>query len=390
MYFHLIWIKEKNWEKYDLDLLLSWWDEDFIRKFLWIRWVVIVSIGEFKENPNTFWNINISVVFDDTEIQILTQWDNLDERLYFIIFLWLAPVKANYVNNPISEDEVQKLIESNTLKIKEEDEKVKEQKELAELKEQKKYEESWIKDGLNVINANIDRIEQIMKAWEWLLSWSEIKKLDDYLNEMKKIRLWTNFNKMAALVLDAHILVRDAEEKIIEAYNSKNFLIDQNSSITNIDMLSEYFNYNRISEKAVLQPAWLTTKESMSSVMKTNSIFVNLLWRDISYTFKNTSLDELIDITIHLVEYMTLTAIVVVSTLWLFGQLLWYDKFSLYLLPAMWWLWLLLYLYWGLKIKWVFVKFICFVVLVYSYWFSLLSCWHILGTYQSLCSGSHV
>ena len=368
MYFHLIWIKEKNWEKYDLDLLLSWWDEDFIRKFLWIRWVVIVSIGEFKENPNTFWNINISVVFDDTEIQILTQWDNLDERLYFIIFLWLAPVKANYVNNPISEDEVQKLIESNTLKIKEEDEKVKEQKELAELKEQKKYEESWIKDGLNVINANIDRIEQIMKAWEWLLSWSEIKKLDDYLNEMKKIRLWTNFNKMAALVLDAHILVRDAEEKIIEAYNSKNFLIDQNSSITNIDMLSEYFNYNRISEKAVLQPAWLTTKESMSSVMKTNSIFVNLLWRDISYTFKNTSLDELIDITIHLVEYMTLTAIVVVSTLWLFGQLLWYDKFSLYLLPAMWWLWLLLYLYWGLKIKWVFVKFICFVVLAFIYW----------------------
>ena len=178
MYFHLIWIKEKNWEKYDLDLLLSWWDEDFIRKFLWIRWVVIVSIGEFKEKPNTFWNINISVVFDDTEIQILTQWDNLDERLYFIIFLWLAPVKANYINNPISEDEVQKLIESNTLKIKEEDEKVKEQKELAELKEQKKYEESWIKDGLNIINANIERIEQIMNAWEWLLSWSEIKKLD--------------------------------------------------------------------------------------------------------------------------------------------------------------------------------------------------------------------
>jgi hypothetical protein len=133
-------------------------------------------------------------------------------------------------------------------------------------------------------------------------------------------------------------------------------------------MLSEYFNYNRISEKAVLQPAWLTTKESMSSVMKTNSIFVNLLWRDISYTFKNTSLDELIDITIHLVEYMTLTAIVVVSILWLFGQLLWYDKFSLYLLPAMWWLWLLLYLYWGLKIKWVFVKFICFVFLAFIYW----------------------
>ena len=368
MYFHLIWIKEKNWEKYDLDLLLSWWDEDFIRKFLWIRWVVIVSIGEFKEDPNTFWNINISVVFDDTEIQILTQWENLDERLYFIIFLWLTPVKANYINNPISEDEVQKLIESNTLKIKEEDDKVKEQKELAELKEQKKYEESWIKDGLNIINANIDRIEQVMKAWEWLLSWSEIKKLDDYLNEMKKIRLWTNFNKMAALVLDAHILLRDAEEKIIEAYNSKNFLIDQNSSITNIDMLSEYFNYSRISEKAVLQPAWLTTKESVSSVMKTNSIFVDLLWRDISYTFKNTSLDELIDITIHLVEYMTLTAIVVVSTLWLFGQLLWYDKFSLYLLPAMWWLWLLLYLYWGLKIKWVFVKFICFVVLAFIYW----------------------
>ena len=112
--------------------------------------MVIVSIEEFKEDPNSFWNISISVDFSGTEIQILTQGEDLGEKLYSMIYLWITPTKANYTDNPIPEDEVSKLIESSTLKIEEENKKVEEQQKLAELKEQKKYEESWIKDWLKI------------------------------------------------------------------------------------------------------------------------------------------------------------------------------------------------------------------------------------------------
>jgi hypothetical protein len=48
------------------------------------------------------------------------------------------------------------------------------------MEEQKKYEETWIKDWLKIINSNIDHIEQIIKAWEWIIMWNKLKELDSY------------------------------------------------------------------------------------------------------------------------------------------------------------------------------------------------------------------
>ena len=367
MFFHLIWIKEKNWNNYDLDVLLQWWDEDFIRKFLANRWVVIVSISEFKEEPQSFWNILINVVYNDTTIQILIKWDDLWERIYFVMSLWLRPVSVNFIYNPIDESQMKELIEATLSRIKEEDSNVKRQEEIEEMKEKKKYEESWIKDWLRIINANIDRIEQILKAWEWILWWSEIKQLDSYLNEMKKIRLWTNFNKMVTLILDAQALLKNAEKEVLAVNESNQFLINKNSSVTNIDVLREYFDTNRNMEKAKLQPAWLSTSEMVKNLFGSNFIYLKLLRKDTTHIFENSSFNELFDIVMKFVEYTVLLILMVVTIVWMFGNIFWIGNFSLYLLPAVWWLWLLIYLFNSLWLKWVFSRIIWFAALVFIY-----------------------
>lgn len=378
MYFHLIWIREKGWEKYELDMILHWWSEDLIRDFLSHRWVVIVSLTEYKEDPKAFWNITMSVLYDNTEIQLLMPWEDLSERLYFVAFLWLAPQIVNFVDNPIPDLQMKELIRTTFLKIKEENEKIKQEKEEEILKEQKKYEESSIKDWLKILNDNIDRIEQVIKAGQWILSWQELKELEDYSNDMKKIRLWTNFNKMAALVLDSHSLVKKAEEQIFSTYDSQKFLIDKNSSVTNIDVLSDSFDTNRISEKAVFQPAGLTTTESIFHMLWTNGIFFKLLQHDISSTFEKTTFDEFFSVVMKLIEYMVITATIVITLLWVIWPLLWYNKFSIYLLPAIWWLWLLLYLYNGLDPKWIVTKIVWFIIVAIIYWRWLLL---LMGTF---------
>ena len=110
MYFHLIWIKESNWVQHELDLLIQWWDEIFIRRFLWYRWVVIVSIIEYKEDPQNFWNIIISLSYENTEIQIRTNWENLQDVAYLYISLWLSLDSVNFIKNPVSDWEVQEII----------------------------------------------------------------------------------------------------------------------------------------------------------------------------------------------------------------------------------------------------------------------------------------
>ena len=344
MFFHLIWIKEKNWKQYELNFLIRWWDENFIRDFLAHRWVVIVSLTEYKDNVEDFWNITMSVMYNNTEVQFLMPWEDLTERLYFVAYLWLAPQIVNFVDKPIPEVQMADLIKSTFLRIKEENEKIKQKKQEEIVKEQKKYEEASIKDALKIVNTNIDRIQQVMKSWEWVLSASEMKQLEDYSNEMKKIRLGTNFNKMASLVLDSHRLVSHAEEKIFKAYDNQKFLIDNNSSITNIDVIHENFNFNRISEKALFQPSGLTTTESIYNILKSSTVFLRLLRRDIVSTFQGTNFEEFFSTTLKLIEYIVLTCIIVISLVWLFSPILWVTRFSLYLLPAFWRLWLLMYL----------------------------------------------
>ena len=367
MYFHLIWIKEKDWKQHELDLLLQWEDENLTRSFLSHWWVVIVSLNEFKDNPEGFGAIKMSIQYNNTVIDIFIPWEDLWEVLYSMMFLWLNPTFANYLNDPIPEDEMNDIIASTSAKIHVVDQEIQEKKELAEKKEQEKYEEAAIKDSLKVVNAEIDRIEQVIKAWEWVILWLEMKELEDYLNEMKKIRLWTNFNKMAALVFSAHELVKNAEAEIFKAYDAQKFLVDKNSCVTNIDVINDLFDTKRINEKGALQASSLTPGESILNLLWPVTVFLKLLKRDIVHTFKSSSADEIFGVVMNLVEYFVLTGIIVLSILWLIAPLIWVQNFSLYFLPAFWRLALLIYLFNNLKLDWIIRKILWFIIVVFFY-----------------------
>lgn len=372
MYFHLIGIKEKWDSKYELDFLLSWWDDVFVKNFLSQRWVVVVSFDIFKEEPTTFGNISMKVPYKDQEIQIIMPWEDLSERVYFVSFLWLNPTFANYIQNPIPELDMKQLLENTFNKINELNKEIQQQKEKEEEKEQKTYEESSVQDWLKIINHNIDYMEQIMKAWVDIIKWNEMANFENCLNEMKKIRLWTNFNKMANIILEAHALIKKAESEILQAYDSQKFLIDKNSSVTNIDVIYENWAYNRIAEKATVAPKMLTWSEWVLNVLWTWGIFLQLLKRDFIFTFQQTNFVEFFQVLMNLCEYFVLTWIISITTLWVIAPLFWFQDFSLYLLPACWRLWLLIYLFNSLKLKSATMLIVGFIVLAIIYWRGLL------------------
>ena len=372
MYFHLIGIKEKNWKQNDLNILLQWENEEFIRKFLSNWWVVIVSLEEFKEDVLSFGNIKIVTQYNNIGIEILLKGENLSDTLYSIASLWLNPKYINFIENPVNEVEVNNIIDSIIARIRKEEEIIQREKDIEEMKEQKKYEEKSISEWLKAINVEIERIWQVIKAWEWIIWWTELKHLDDYLNEMKKIRLWTNFNKMATLVIESHKLTQAAEEEIFKYHQNEKFLIDKNSCVTNIDVISEIFNSNKIKETAKLWPSRLSTSENIEVLLWPIAIHLRLLWRDFVDTFNKSSMNEIFRIVINLLEYLVLSWIIILSILWLISPILWFQNFSLYLLPALWWLALLLYLFNSLWLKWLTAKIIWFIILVLVYWRGLI------------------
>ena len=222
------------------------------------------------------------------------------------------------MSNPLPKEQVTSLIQTVAAEYKKiSDAFEKEQQWLAQ-KEKKKFENKDVKAALKVINSNIDRIDQLLFIGKGVLSGEEMKKLTDISNELKKIRLGTNFNRMAQLLLDAQRYLSVAEAKVLKALDDKKFFIDRNSVVTNIDVISEYSALVMAQEKSVLKKP-LTNWESVYLVGKSGTVFARFFWKDLVHSL--SSLPVLLPNIISLLEYFTLVIIVVVIGLWIWMSL---------------------------------------------------------------------
>lgn len=224
--------------------------------------VVVVSLEEYEQQPQEFGNIQVLLSFKEQKFTIILKGTSLKEPLYFLFSLELIPEEINFISNPLPKEQIASLIKKVAADHeKQYIEREKEQQRLAQ-KEQRKFENKDVKEALKVINNNIDRIDQLLFIGKGVLSSDEMRKLTDISNELKKIRLGTNFNRMAQLLLEAQRYISVAEEKVLKVLDDKKFFIDRNSVVTNIDVISEYNALISAQEKSVLKKP-LTNTESL-------------------------------------------------------------------------------------------------------------------------------
>ncbi|MDR0651396.1 MAG: hypothetical protein LBG59_08635 [Candidatus Peribacteria bacterium] len=262
MYFHLIGIKEKDAHQYQLDILIGGGELSVIKEFLEDWGIVIISLDEYEKPVEEFGKIRMIIPFQGNDFSIITFSDTLEKSVRYAFALGLEVKHVEIADNLMTDKEISDLIERIAKEYQQQQKQWERQQTLLQQKEIKKYENKNIKSALKVINSNIDRIDQLLFIGRGILSSEEIKTLTDISNELKKIRLGTNFNKMTMLLLDAQSHITAAEDLVLKTLDDKKFLIDRNSVITNIDVISQYASLIRAQEKFVLKKP-LSTKESL-------------------------------------------------------------------------------------------------------------------------------
>ncbi|MDR2540758.1 MAG: hypothetical protein LBD11_03035 [Candidatus Peribacteria bacterium] len=273
MYFHLIGIKEKDGNQYQLDILIGGVKEvSEIREFLEARGVVSVSLEEYDKPPEEFGKIHMTVSFKEKEFSIVTFSDTVEKSIRYVFSLGLVPKNVMVTDGSVPEEEIQQQIQTIAKEYEAEHKHREDLQEGIKEKELKKYENKDIQHALKVINSNIDRIDQILLIGRTILGFDESKILTDISNELKKIRLGTNFNKMVQLLLDAQSHIAKAEDAVFLALDDKKFLIDRNSTVTNIDVITQYAELMRSEEKFVLKKP-LTLTENLYVTAKQGMIF---------------------------------------------------------------------------------------------------------------------
>lgn len=344
MLFHLIGIKEKQWQQHSLDILISWWDFSFVKSFLEHWGIVVVSLEEYESSLESFGNILLKFSFQQQEISLVVSGSSLEEALSFFFSLDIFPFSVNFIDpkKALPPEQVERLIQTLLSEYEEASHILAEQQQEIQQKEQKRYENKNIQEALKVINNAIDRVSQIFLIGKWILSSEEIRTLTEYSNDLKKIRLGTNFNKMVTLLLETEHSLQKAEDKVLKALDDKKFLIDRNSVITNIDVISESNNLLVAQEKYLLKQQ-LTIQESLYLSGKYATIFVKFFKKDFLHQF--VSLQGLIPNIVFLLEYFSLVSLLLFSFVALFGSALGWPRILFYFLPSLWVIGIMSYVY---------------------------------------------
>jgi hypothetical protein len=372
MYFHLIGIKEKDTQQYQLDMLIG--DEELVvvKDFLEKWKVVVISLEEYPQSIEQFGTIQVKITVNKTDFFLvlsLKQFEGeasgmgnpLEKALRFLFSLGLSPSDADLLGAQLPKSLIDSLIKKISIEYKASRELWEKEQEQQVQREQKKYEDENIKQALKVINTNIDRIAQMLEVGKSILTLEESVALTDLSNELKKIRLGSNFNRMVELLMDTQDLITRAEDKVLTALDDKKFLIDRHSFVTNIDVISEYSTLIKAEEKSVLKQS-LGVQETVYFLGKYMTIFAKFFGKDVKHVFD--SLQEIIPNILMLLEYLVLAVVVLLSIFWVFLSLFSGNWHLPYYLPMFGRLGFLLYLYNQCSFKTVSLQVIALVVLI--------------------------
>jgi len=80
----------------------------------------------------------------------------------------------------------------------------------------------------------------------------DLRKLNEFLIDLKKLKLGNNFHKMAIILDQAETLIFQSENYILKELCDRDTVIDPNSKITHIDVIKEYNNVLEANEKMIL------------------------------------------------------------------------------------------------------------------------------------------
>lgn len=303
-YYHLKGLKEMNKHTFPIDILVGAESQEELKIVLEGWKMLILSLEIYEKPTSEFGKYEILVPFKEKEYPIVTYTDTFEKSIRQLFQLGLKPKRANIADGSMTQEHIVAMIQA----VQEETKIEKDRQEVLTKEQEKKKTETYtdksIKSALKIINDNIDRINQLLTLGANIFDPKEKAKLTLISEELKKMRLSNNLNKMVNLLTEAQQVILTNEERIYKEIEDKKFFIDRNSRVTNIDIIQEYANITKAKEKLILKQK-ATSKEQLYALGGPVTVFSLFFWKDLAYEFSQAK-QRLLPIMTEMIEYLLL------------------------------------------------------------------------------------
>lgn len=269
MIIRVIAIRELFWKNYKIDLLFFWASEEKVREILHSYKLVALELYEYKKDKvETYWKTKILIEFEWEEYRTLSNFTEIDQLVYLLSIIWFNVKNINYVSwQKIEQVKINEILASEKDKaaqwLKKQNDIILQDKE----KDAAIFDDDKLEKTLKLTTDFLEKVPVFIKKAGDVLSKSEIKNLQDQLQELSKLKMWNNVEKISSFLEQAYENFNTLEQKYLSFQESPNIDVS-GSNITDAYLLAEISKLEKA--KNLLKLWWAKTWEDV--------LYANLWW----------------------------------------------------------------------------------------------------------------
>ncbi len=357
----------------NIELLLDIEDISLARKFIEKTSLVLLSIEKYVWDVSTFWHVYAIIPFEDQQIRVVwTNSFNLKTLFSLFLSLWFDVIDGNYFDDLQQSEQIQKVLficKKEVLDSKHEEKYILEKQQE---KERKIYYQSQDLDkAKEVIERTLNKVDFLLLDREAFISSKDRRSLKEKTDEIKKLRMWTNYEKMKDILWDIFLLIDHIDEEYYKALQSQSTVLFSWTSVTFSDVEKEILLVELMKKWSLLggyipsrRKDYISFWQTFSYLLFIKKDFLTFLGNIFSYFYRIFdfiqigSLIIIVFLSISIIYFLLFSPITSLNFIY-------YQFFSL------WFLWLLNYLFSLLKIKNPLLFIVFFGIMLVSYYILL-------------------
>ena len=230
-------IKQEKEQTNSYLFLLDIDSQAIAREIIQSSGMILLSLTKYTQDKTEFGPMYVKILYNGNTYDIVSSTSfTLKDLCLFCVYAGLDVVDVNFFEDPQSSEQVNRII--SFCKKTYADEKAKEIEEQIKMKqeaEKKKYfEDRLLKDSKIAVAWILDKIETLLKDKRIHIPSKDQKWIDTQLNEIKKQRMWSNYEKIKVLAQDLFVFINSLEDT---HYTS---LVDNSQTIFKETAVSQY------------------------------------------------------------------------------------------------------------------------------------------------------
>jgi len=305
-------IKQEKNEKYSVEILVCVDAPLLVRKILEEHTILILSLKEFPTEKTTYGDIYFTIKTWFQDIDIVTKYSDIQEACNFFTFIGFDIIGINSYTKPLSKKEIDTIITNGQANAATKKADVWKDILEKETEERKVYQDEDLQSAKKIIVRVFEKVDETNKISANIMSLIDKKKLTALTEELKKLRMGTNFEKIRETIQEIFKIIEAINDSYYASIQNPNDTISPESSVTPVDVDKELDRMENIKILKSLH-AHISLKNKDYATFGSWAMYRKFLQKD--FLLKLSDLGSLLYGLYDVTEFILL---IVVTLLWIY------------------------------------------------------------------------